>query len=366
MIRLAPPPACPYHRLTVRRIPAVVCVVLGAALALGVCDAQFTPFAARVNGAAVSQSALDAALDSVASDPGYGCLVEAASGGAVHVTGAAPGTYNETFAAGVLSLLIEADAIHLAAGALGLAEGTVATTLAQRQITADLTPQANSTCLVTGAQVFGDLSGPYRRALVQLQVDEDAIAAHAVGAAFSNAGIAAYERHHRAATTLDCTDAIEVASWDKAAQLAIAIRGGVSFAKVARENSLDTASADAGGNLGCVLPANLTKPLGGIVARLPLGELSGPVHFEKYWLLLLVTRRPVAPLGQAALAVVEAGIAVAAKQFAAIVAAAHVSVDPAYGSWARASGTWSVRPPTGPPLDLVPNPSAVITGSLGR
>ena len=174
-----------------------------------------------MNGAAVSQSALDAALDSVASDPGYGCLVEAASGGAVHVTGAAPGTYNETFAAGVLSLLIEADAIHLAAGALGLAEGTVATTLAQRQITADLTPQANSTCLVTGAQVFGDLSGPYRRALVQLQVDEDAIAAHAVGAAFSNAGIAAYERHHRAATTLDCTDAIEVASRDKAAQLAI-------------------------------------------------------------------------------------------------------------------------------------------------
>ncbi len=367
MIRLAPHPACPYHRLTVARARLLVCVAVVAALAFGACDAQFTPFAARVDGTAVSQSTLDAALDSVASDPGYRCLVETASGGPTHVTGAAPGTYNTEFAAGVLSLLIEADAIHVAVGRLGLAEGPVATKLATAQIGVDLSPPTGSTCAVTGAEVLADLSGPYRAALVQLQADEDALAAHAVGVTLTDAGVAAYERHHRSSTTLDCTWAIEVASEAKAAQLATAIDGGVSFAKVARKNSLDARSADDGGYLGCILPAAFQGSLGGIVAHLPVGELSLPIRFMNYWLLLRVTRRPVAPLAQAAAAVVDAGMTSAEKQFDSIVVAAHVSVDPAYGSWAKVRGTWEVRAPSGPPLDLVPNPSAVIAGTdLGR
>lgn len=345
-----------------RRFSATVCVVLGAALVLGACDAQFTPFAARVDGAAVSQSTLDAALDSVAADPGYRCLVEATSGGANRVIGVAGGTYNATFAAGTLSLLIEADAIHDAVRRLALAEGTVAAELARQQVAEDFTPGTGSTCLYTGSQVVLGLAARFRATLVQLQTDEDAVAAHALGVRFSNAGIADYERHHRAATTLECTDAIVVASQAKAAQLAIAIDGGVSFAKVARQNSLDSSSADRGGYLGCILPGTLTRPLGGIVSSLAIGKLSGPVHFGKFWLLLRVTRRAVAPLAQAALAVVEAGTTAAAAQFNTIVAEAHVSVDPTYGSWGKVSGSFEVIPPTGPPLKLVPNPSAVIAG----
>jgi len=365
--RLAPRPACPYHRLTVRRFSLLVCLGAVAAVLLGACDAQFTPFAARVDGAAVSQSALDAALDSVADDPGYRCLVETASGGPTHVTGVAPGTYNAEFAAGALSLLIEAAAIREVVGRLDIAEGEVATQLATTQLAADLTPATGSACAVTGAEVLADLSGRYRTALVQLQADEDALAAHAVGVTLTDSGVASYERQHRSSTTLDCTWAIEVASEAKAAQLAIAIDGGVSFATVARKNSLDARSADAGGYLGCVLPADLKGSLGKFVAQLPVGVLSRPVPFTKYWLLFKVTRRPAAPLAQAAAAVVDAGMAKAEKQFAAIVVAAHVSVDPAYGSWVRVGGNWEVRSPSGPPIDLVPNPSAVIADSnLGR
>ena len=350
-----------------RRFSAAVCVVLGVALALGACDAQFTPDAARVDGAAVSQTTLDAALDSVAADPGYRCLVEATSGGATDVVGVARGTYNATFAASTLSLLIEADAVHVAVGRLALIEGTVAAKLARQQMAEGLSPESGSTCLYTGSQVFSGLAARFRATLVQLQTDEDALAAHTRGVTFSNAGIADYERHHRAATTLECTYAIAVASQAKAAQLAIAIDGGVSFAKVARENSLDPSSADRGGYLGCILPGTLTRPLGGIVSGLAVGKLSGPIHFGKFWLLLKVERRAVAPLVQAALAVVTAGMAAAPAQLNTIVADAHVSVDPTYGSWGKANGSFEVLPPTGPPLDLVPNPSAVIAGSdLGR
>ena len=75
VIRLAYPPGGPYDRRSVRRISVLLCLALVAALALGACNAQFTPYAARVGGVAVSQSTLDAALDSVAGDPGFRCLV---------------------------------------------------------------------------------------------------------------------------------------------------------------------------------------------------------------------------------------------------------------------------------------------------
>lgn len=345
------------------RIPVVLGVVLVAALALGACDAQFTPFAARVDGAAVSQSNLDAALDSVAIDPGYRCLVESASGGKTGVIGVVPGTYNAAFVADSLSLLIEAEAIHVVVSRRGLAEGALATQLARDQITTDLSPGSGSTCEVTGAQVFAGLAEPFRTSLVELRADEDALAAHAVGVELTSAGVAAYERHHRATTTLDCTWAIEIASEDKAAQLAVAIDHGVSFAEVARKDSLDAASADRGGDLGCILPATLRSPLGKDVERLSLGRLSSPIPFGKYWLLFRVTRRPVAPLSEAAAVAVGAGTAAAQKQLSAIVVAAHISVDPTFGSWAKVSGTWTVRPPSGPPVDLVPNPSAVMAGT---
>jgi hypothetical protein len=80
-------------------------------------------------------------------------------------------------------------------------------------------------------------------------------------------------------------------------------------------------------------------------------------------LLLEVTRRPVAPLLDVAFGVVSAGMTAAGKQAAAGFDRAQVSVDPAYGTWVKVSGAWEVRPPSGPPVDLVPNPSAVGAGS---
>lgn len=366
MNRLAWHPSGPYHRRSVRRICVLLCLAVGAASALGACDAQFTPYAARVNGVDVAQSTLDAALDSVAADPGYRCLIEAESGSASAVFGAGSHTYSAAFAASSLSFLIEADAIQAAVDRRSLASGSVVGKVVMQQLGQAYTPPSGSSCRLTGATILADLAGPYLADLVRLQTDVDVLAAHDTGVSLSNAGIARYERHHRASTTLDCTWVIEVASEAKASQLAIALEGGVSFAKVARDNSLNAASAAKGGYLGCVLPASLAHPLNTTVARLPVGKLSAPIVFGKYWLLLKVTRRPAAPAAEAALAVIDAGMTAANRQLGAVVSAARVSVDPAYGTWAKVDGTWQVRPPAGPPLRLVPNPSAVgAGGSLG-
>jgi hypothetical protein len=341
----------------VRRISVLLCLALVAALALGACNAQFTPDAARVGGVAVPQSTLDAALDSVAGDPGFRCLV-----GGSRVVGVAPGTYNASYAAGVLTLLIQADSIHDMVGRLGLPDGSFAATLASDQIEQGMQSGLGSKCKFRAARVFSGLVAAYRAALIQYESGEDTLAAHVEGVRLTAAGVTAYERDHRAAAILDCAWVIVVASQAKAAQLAIAVNGGVSFAKVARLNSLDTSTAQRGGYLGCIPPATLAQALRGTVAHLALGKLSRPVRFGKYWLLLEVTRRPVAPLRDVALDVVSAGLTAAGKQAAANIDRTQVSVDPAYGTWVKVAGGWEVRPPSGPPVDLVPNPSAVGAG----
>lgn len=342
-----------------RFLVSLVALALGA-LALSACDAQVTPYAARVDGATVSQATLDAALNSVASDPGYRCVIETTSGGAANVTGAGPGTYNATFAAAVLSLLVEADALKVAVAKMHLLIGAFADQVARSQLPQNFGPPTGSTCSATGAEVFNGLSARYRTVLIGLQADEDVLAAKAIGVPLTTAGITAYESRHRKESTLECTRVIEVASKQKASELAIAIHSGVSFASVAMRNSIDSTSAPKGGSLGCILPATLVAPLGSVIASLRVGELSAPVAFQRDWLLFEVTSRsPDSLVDVATRAVLPAGTAKATAALARVVKAARVTVDPSYGTWTKVRGAFQVRPPSGPPLDLVPNPAAV-------
>jgi PPIC-type PPIASE domain len=348
----------PYPRLFVRSfLPALALVVVGAVV-LSACDAQFLPEAARVDGAFVSQSTLNSALDSVASDAGYRCLLETAAGSAHAVTGVSNGTYNTSFAAGALSLLIEAKAADVAVARDHLVVTPLARQVARAELATSFTPSSGSTCTEPGAEVLSSLSGGFAAALVSLQADEDALAAHAVGYRLTTSGARAYAQHHAAEAALDCTEAIEVASRAKAEQLAIAILHGASFATVAEKNSLD-ASASRGGALGCITPSALTSPLGGIVSTLPVGLLSPPVQFAGEWILFEVTARRTPTLSEAAAALVHAGSTAASKELARFVAKAHVEVDPRYGTWKKVGSSYEVKAPTGPPLHLLPNPTAV-------
>ena len=233
----------PYPRLVVRSLLPALALVVAGAVVLSACDAQFLPEAARVNGAIVSQSTLNSALDSVASDAGYRCLLESAAGSAHAVTGVSNGTYNTSFAAGALSLLIEAKAADVAVAREHLVVAPLARQVARAELATSFTPSSGSSCTEPGAEVLSTLGGGFAGALVSLQVDEDVLAAHAVGYTITTSGVRAYVQHHASATALDCTEAIEVASRAKAEQLAIAIIHGASFATVAEKNSLDASAS---------------------------------------------------------------------------------------------------------------------------
>lgn len=77
------------------------------------------------------------------------------------------------------------------------------------------------------------------------------------------------------------------------------IRKGEPFAKVAQQSSLDTATAEQGGDLGWFIPSAMVREFSAAVEKLKPGELSAPVQTGFGWHVVeLVATRPtsVAPL----------------------------------------------------------------------
>ena len=290
----------PYPRLVVRSLLPALALVVAGAVVLSACDAEFLPEAARVNGAIVSQSTLNSALDSVASDAGYRCLLESAAGSAHAVTGVSNGTYNTSFAAGALSLLIEAKAADVAVAREHLVVAPLARQVARAELATSFTPSSGSSCTEPGAEVLSTLGGGFAGALVSLQVDEDVLAAHAVGYTITTSGVPRLRpapREPRPAR-LHRGDRGRFTRQGRATRDRDYPRrelrdcGGEELAR-----RLGVARAAA---LGCITPSALTSPLGGIVSSLPVGLLSPPVKFAGEWILFEVTARRAPTLSEAA------------------------------------------------------------------
>jgi len=92
----------------VKRLPAplaVLAVMFALSLGLSGCNVRFSPYAAVVNGTEISQTQLHSAILAIMANSSYKCAIE--SSGTTHFTGAGQGTYNSTFTAEVLSILIQ-------------------------------------------------------------------------------------------------------------------------------------------------------------------------------------------------------------------------------------------------------------------
>lgn len=334
--------------------------LVALSLVLSACEVSVTPYAAQVGGASISASTLNDAMRTIAGNSGYRCEVLSGlgQGGSFSIEGDGGSTYSSAYAADVLTQLVQYQALHESVVRLGLAETPLARQLAVGQLPQAFSPATGSTCATTGAQVLAGFSPSYRARIVQFEEDQLVLLAHVAGVTLTRAGVAAYESRHRGTTALSCTSVIEVATLSAAEADRSKIEAGASFAAVARAGSLDS-SAARGGSLGCVFPSAFSSPLNTVIANLPVGTVSQPVQFGANYLLLLVTSRPLASLVQAAGALVGAEQAKFSSILARATAAAHVVVDPAYGSWTRSGTSWHVAPGSGPPEAMLPNPAAV-------
>jgi len=355
----------------VRKILAPLAGLLVGSVALGACNADLSATAAHVDGSAISEARLDHTMSAIGADAAYRCVLSGSSG-SVAVSGAGEGTYATTFAASLLTTLVEERALQASLAGKHLHLTSFGRSVATSDLEAQLAPPSGSSCTASGSAVLSGLPQSYRSFLVQLQTEQAALMANDAGVALTASGMRRYAAAHPTSTTLECVSAIEVTSKAEATSLAAEARSGAaSFASLAKKYSIDQSSAASGGALGCVLPAQLTSSLSGVVSALSPGSVSTPVAFGPDYVVFQLTSRVPASASEVASVVLETE---ASKDSALVVAAlkrARVAVDPQYGHWKDVAGVWQVAPPVGPPSKLLENSAAVTppastsAGSLG-
>ncbi|MCK9564356.1 MAG: peptidylprolyl isomerase [Bacteroidales bacterium] len=81
------------------------------------------------------------------------------------------------------------------------------------------------------------------------------------------------------------------ATYARLAEIANSIRGGESFAEMARQHSEDLGSALSGGDLGWSLPGKFVPEFEQVMETIPLNEVSEPFRSQFGWHILQVTER---------------------------------------------------------------------------
>lgn len=327
---------------------------MGLALAASACDVQFSPWAARVDGASIAKGSLNASLAAVAGNPGYVCLIGTQP---IHGAGGSQ-SYDSRLSANILTVLVEAKAFDVETHRLGLGITPLASSVAGAEIASTLSPPTGSTCTTPGGAVYSAFAPAFRSALESLYADQAVIAAHLAGFDLTPSGVDAYSKAYPASTKLACLSVIVASARGKAAAAAAKIAAGASFASVAKTYSSDQSAAN-GGSLGCLAPSALPAAVATAVESLPVGQLSSPIPYQSQYLLLLVTSRPSQTSTQIAASIVQTKLSAAQKLLAAALVRARIEVDPAYGAWARTATGRAVVPSSGPSPSLLFNLPAV-------
>lgn len=157
-----------------------------------------------------------------------------------------------------------------------------------------------------------------------------------------------------------CVNALLVATEEEAAAASARVDGGEAFATVAQEVSLDQASAEAGGFLRCLDPAQSETTLGVDLSGFAVGQLTDPIQVgaddaaqfavfqvssldgPTYEQLLpqLEQQIPAEPVPTDPSQVDVEG------PLLALLEAADITVDPKFGTWDAETGT--IVPPDSP------------------
>ncbi len=330
-----------------KRLPASLASLAAlCALMFGLsgCNVRFSPYAAVVNGSEISQTQLRDALTAVVNNAGYKCSI--ASSGTTHIEGAGEGTYNATFSATVLSILIQDKVVRQEVARLRLPEPSALEPVALAQLQAASAPASG--CTGTGASILAAFPASYRQLLVRFQLDEDALSAHLAGTTL-DAGSARRLR----SSPQDRDDAgLRFGDRDRLPRrrrpsLRSQILAGKSFADMARAHSIDSTTSGEGGVIGCIPDADFNAPLNKVIAGLTVGRVSSPVAFSSDWLLLLVSRRESETSQQLIPCLVAQEQSALNVFFPRILGSAKVELDPQYGTWSTKGTLARVQANTG-------------------
>jgi hypothetical protein len=141
---------------------------------------------------------------------------------------------------------------------------------------------------------------------------------------------------------------ILVAGEEEANAIAAQLAAGADFGQLAAQRSTDTASAQAGGALGCLDGQQLDPAFTAAMNGLPLGATSPPVKSQFGWHIIRVREiHEAVPFDSVKDGIrndLVASSPAGQQVLRDLMAKANVKVDPTYGRWVPKKGNPEVKP----------------------
>jgi parvulin-like peptidyl-prolyl isomerase len=264
-----------------RRISLLTAAVVTLALLGTACGDLASPYAAKVNGEHISQSALDRELDVVLEHPEVLQTLEQGLQPGESIKGTGRGTVSSAFAARMLTRRIYLELIHQEVERRKL-----------RVTSADLAQGRQEAASTFGdPKVFAKFPKAYRDEQARVNA-EVAVMQRAATGTITDADVREYYEVNAAQFEGRCISHILVESKAQVDQLRAQIEGGADFGAAAEEVSVDPQSGQNGGFLGCYPegePLQFVEPFKTEAEKLPVGELSQPVQTQFGFHLIKVT-----------------------------------------------------------------------------
>jgi parvulin-like peptidyl-prolyl isomerase len=335
----------------VRRLAALVLCTLAVGAA---CSRTSSAPAATVNGSPISTHDLVEELNAIEANGDFINALESGSPtGGITVVGATPGSFDAAFVAQVLLRQVDYALIHSEIEKRHVAIDDACRLEARNDALLNL-GQQNAT---EGEQLFNKFPKRYQDVLVQRNADvialEGALTGQQCGKGVDAAGY--YNSHPEDFTKL-CLSLIAVSDEATADTVVAQARGGADFGALARQVSIDPATKDSGGDIGCRLPSEFNPQVAQLLQAGRTGEVLDPIPGNGGVSIVKITDRQLAPLDEVRSQAEELASSTAGQSFGTWLRQArldaNVTVDPRYGTFDPA--TFQINPPT---LDLNPSSS---------
>jgi hypothetical protein len=329
----------------------LIAVAVALALVGTACGDLATPYAAKVNGSRISQSALDRELEVVLDHPEVLERLQQGLQPGEAIKGEGAGTVSAAFAAQMLTRRIFLELIHQEVERRKL------------PITSADLAQGRREAEETFAGEFAKFPKSYRDEQARANAEVAVMQKNAAGTV-TEADLREYYEVNKAQFQGRCISHILVETKEQADQLRAQIEGGADFGEVAQEVSTDPQSGQNGGFLGCFPegePLQFVEPFNSEAAKLPVGQLSQPVQTQFGFHLITVTgERTFDSVKQEIKDQLEQGNVQQAfnELLLGLVRKAKIEINPRFGTFSKEQPI-GVIPPEAPQLVRTTTTSAI-------
>ena len=366
--------------MTVKRVFALVVVGALCAMSAG-CD--ISPPAATVDGVVISQSALKTQLTQASSPIALCALTvqEAAAGRSLPgASGSGSDTVSTSFAAFVLDRLVQQVLEQRSLANLHATVGPEDMAAARQDFESQVAAAVNqvgSPCNLSADALVAKLPAGFVDTQSVLVADQERLESVAGHVDISPAALRAYYASHTTQVTDLCLDLIVATNETTALAIHNQIVAGTSFATAAQSSGASSSTPPQAQG-PCLDPSTLQADVGAANAAplevLPDGGVAPPEQINltdpttgvtsPTWVVFGVRQHQLIPFDSAESALRRQLLSAVGSSFTSalnrVARAAHVVLDPRYGTWSLSRG---VTVPSAPPAKFVLNAVAAQAGS---